>query len=139
MNKRSVAVVDGDRNVVLCSDGSLVVRADSDPEAIQFSATSLAFRPSFTAMGTWPGKAAADLSAEICDNAAFGVTGLVQDEGGKVSLTTEGKATIILGTLDNFRDKVSALKRAVEVEPEILSRVKVLNVSAPSNPVFVPK
>ncbi len=89
-------------------------------------------------MGTWPGKAAADLSAEICDNAAFGVTGLVQDEGGKVSLTTEGKATIILGTLDNFRDKVSALKRAVEVEPEILSRVKVLNVSAPSNPVFVP-
>lgn len=138
VNKKPVAWVYQARRIALSSTGSLFVAASNGQKLIQIFPYETAFRPSLTLIGNWEGRDLAKISEGFSNISAIDGGSLVQDPSGKVSFKVDGGPTIVLGATENLDAKLEAVNKALAAQPDLLKKVKVLNVSAPKSPVIVP-
>ncbi len=137
-NHEPVAVLSEERKVVLSPTGSLFVTESISPNLTRLVVSPDAFRPSFTLIGNWNGRSLAMASEKVQKELPGRQWRLVQDASGKVSLKAKDEAPVILGTIQDFDEKISRLRRALELQPDLLTKVQELNLSSPSRPVVVP-
>jgi len=137
-NFEPVAVLSEERKVVLSPSGCLFVTETIPPELVRLVVSSESFRPSFTLSGNWNGQSLAKASEIVQKELPGRQWRLVQDASGKVLLKAKDEAPVILGTIQDFEEKISRLRRALELQPDLLVKVQELNLSSPSRPAVVP-
>ncbi|MBS1704960.1 MAG: hypothetical protein JST40_03740 [Armatimonadetes bacterium] len=134
-----VAVVNEQARLVLGDTGELYV-APAVPVGLPVLSPPIdATKPSFVLAGNWSGRIIAQLANNLRKQIPDRDFRIVQDSSNKVSLTSApDTAQVVLGSTDKMDEKVITLRKALEQQPNLLSQVKVLNISAPSNPVIIP-
>ncbi len=127
-------------NLALDARGELYLDPAADQKLPEVVLPIDATKPSLSLVGEWDGRQVAGLAVELATKVPVLAWKIVLDSENKVSLRAEGvDAPVLLGTTDRYKEKVDQLRKALERRPALLQEVAALNLSAPEQPVIVPR
>ncbi len=96
-------------------------------------------RSTLTQTGLWPSRRIAWLAKES-KKYDFGMRSVIEVQAsGAVSLITNSRVTIRLGSSYDFESKLETLDRLIGESPDIWKRVKAINLVVPERPLWTPR
>jgi len=135
-----VARLEGERPVWL-SDQGVIYAGPARPGTDglpRFRISSEAREANLAMVGAWDSARIANLCVLARKELGGTAWTVERDARGVISLDNGSGARVVLGTSEAFSDKVGTLRRILEMQPDILSQVRELNLTAPNNPAAVP-
>lgn len=95
------------------------------------------FSPNLTLLGGWE----VGTTAQLCEKLTAqmpNVSWIVElNERGILSLKADGGAEVALGSSENLQQKVAKLATMLEADPDLLKKVRQINLNAPEAPMVV--
>jgi hypothetical protein len=135
--RRPIAGVVGATNVAMDDQGVLYATKQSldglpriDPPPHTLGA-NLAFA------GVWPAEVVVQLCEDLATDKTLAGTEVQVDGNGRLSLGKGASGQVILGSLEDINTKLNVLRRLLSADPDLLSKVKELNLTDPKHPVQI--
>ncbi len=138
-NHRPVAAVSEHKSLLLASNGDVYQTKQPAPALPVAKLPPEAFGPNTCLCGGWESGQIAELCALLVTQLPNLDWSVAVDRRGVISLGCRTGGQVILGSSEGLSDKVRRLRQQLQVDPQLLSKVKVLNLTAPNHPVFIPR
>jgi cell division septal protein FtsQ len=136
--RRPVARLLGHPNVML-SDEGVLYKTDLVPEGLPQVQLPDNGPPTLaTLAANWQPQKMAKLAQDALKLGISDVIRIQMDAGDVVCLNMSS-GRVILGTLEDLDKKLAVLRERIASNPQELSQIKELNITAPENPSIVPK
>ncbi len=133
-----VAKLLGHPNVALSDQGVFYKAARIPPDLPQIQLPHDGPPTLLTLSSNWQPQTMAKLAKDVLKLRVSGVIRIQVEEGGVVCLNMSS-GRVILGSLDDLDKKLSVLHERLVANPDELSEIEDLVLTAPNNPSFVPR
>lgn len=133
-----VAVIANRKSVLLGAEGRLYVGSSMPKGLPVLKLPEAELGPNLTIMGGPELRTLATGCDFLRKNLPNPSWNMELDARGMISLRTKAAGRIVLGSTDDLTPKLKRLQTIIENQPQILDRVKELNLTAPGNPVLIP-
>ncbi|MEX2243939.1 MAG: hypothetical protein WD716_08850 [Fimbriimonadaceae bacterium] len=137
--RRPVAALADSPGRYLSSDGT-VYRSSVQPSlAIEVEPPADQGLRNLSVFGSWRSGLAAKMCENVIEQLPDWQWRMVVSRAGFVSLVPESGGTVEFGSFDGAETKVLKLGELLKDEPGLLARVKVVQLSSPESPTYVPR
>jgi hypothetical protein len=135
--RRPVAAMAGEVPTLLADDGT--VYPGSAPAGLPRVRLAPALRaPNLALIGLWESQAIAVLCHGLAARFPEIRWTVEVDARGVINLGQPRSGRIVLGSSERLDEKLAALERVIADRPGFLAQVQELNLTVPTNPVFIP-
>lgn len=136
--RRAVARLAGHAGSWLDAEGE-VYRGVGRPALPEVTLASLSPVATPALVGSGPTRAAADLCRLIPKTLDPSSSRVQVDRAGVLSLSTGKGLRIVFGSSERLPEKLNVLGRALAQRPSLVREAETINLTAPDQPVFVPR
>ena len=134
-----VAQFQSNRELFLDSSGTIFKSLAPTQNLPQIDLYKGGLRSTLTQTGLWPSRRIAWLAKES-KKYDFGTASVLEVQAsGAVSLITNSRVTIRLGSSYDFENKLKTLDRLIRESPDIWKRAKAINLVVPERPLWTPR
>lgn len=136
--KSVVASLEGEPVRLMLADGTIVEALVGAPPGLPvIESPGGNFRPSLGVLGEWEREFVAQLAVEVRRSFPDSNWRIMTDGEGVISLQVVDGARVIMGNSDKVKEKLKKLEEMVMDDPEILQKVRRINLLSPENPMVV--
>ncbi len=134
-----VAQFQSNKELFLDKSGTVFRSLSLTPNLPQIDLYEGGLRSTLTQTGLWPSRRIAWLAKES-KKYDFGMGSVIEVQAsGAVSLITNSRVTIRLGSSYDFESKLKTLDRLIGESPDIWKRAKAINLVVPERPLWTPR
>lgn len=137
--RRPVARLDVERPSALSADGTVYATRTDLSDLPLVKVGGLAKAPNLTIAAAWEPGAIAGLCAELTAKWPKSRWTVEVDNIGVLSLYRGSGGIVVLGSTDDLTEKLKRLEKIMEESPDLLDRVRKIDLTSPRNPVYVPR
>lgn len=138
-SRRAVAGLDVERPTALSEDGVVfATRTDLSVHPL-VKIGGLAKGPNLSIAGAWESGSVASLCADLTAKWPKTRWKVEVDNIGVLSLYRGSGATVVLGSSDDLAEKLKRLEKIMEESPNLMDRVRRIDLTSPKNPVYEPR